>query len=927
MTLPNHKKYKINSLLAAFLIPFVGMLFVMLISQYEPFGKYSMLYSDCYHQYYPFFLAFRQALRSGDSMLYSWTVGMGMDYLGLIAYYLASPLNLLSILVPESFLLEFFSLLVPIKLGFASLFFSIFLKKIFHRNDLSITLFGCFYGLCAWALGYQWNVMWLDTFALLPLVALGTVSLLKEGKFVLYTVTLFLSILSNYYIGFFTCIFVFLIFVCYQICRCKSFKRLLIDLGRIALFSILAIGMTAILELPALAALQTTQSSVNTFPEGFSVNIVGGAEVTAAKSAWNEYKYAKQGGASFGTLLPLWWDAVKTAFPPVMDAMEQVAGNMNGGLTPTFKEGLPNLYCGVGTIIFAFLFLTTRHVKLRDKICCVLLLIFFMVSFIFRQLDYIWHGFHFTNMIPFRFSFLFSFVMLYMAYRAYLLRRRLKLWQVLVSGVLALCILFCYKDGSDTVYFAYNGVFFILYFSALVAATIPFPLSKNATKEEKLVFIRERSSRRCLTGIALLAIMVVELTLNIVNFSTNFPRTYALNYPKGTKYTESMISYMKDREALYDNELFYRAEVTHTQTLNDGALNGYNGLSTFTSSANVKVTEFTKAMGFSAKNTYNRYCYENTSPVANLFLNLKYLIERDGNVTENAYFDEVHHYGDVYLLKNNAYLPLGFLAQSTLGDVAFDTGANAFTFQNVLFTSATGIVDNVWNFTDSDWLSVMPTDVQINSQSASGYCSYTTSYKGGKLVYTYLVEEAGLLCLDLTMNARNSFTVWKNDELLYSESLSLPQTLTASQVEPGDTVQIQVTCKANESSSMTIRAAILDEAVFRAGYDILSASTLDLTEFSNTKVEGIINCNRDGLLYTSIPQNGNNWKVYVDGKLTEPVLVGDAMISVPLDAGIHTVTFRYTNDAFSVGLVVYLICFWAFALIVIFANRPKKQQN
>ena len=53
-----------NALALAFAIPCVGMLFVMLISQYEPFGDYSMLYSDMYHQYYPFFVAFRDALRS-----------------------------------------------------------------------------------------------------------------------------------------------------------------------------------------------------------------------------------------------------------------------------------------------------------------------------------------------------------------------------------------------------------------------------------------------------------------------------------------------------------------------------------------------------------------------------------------------------------------------------------------------------------------------------------------------------------------------------------------------------------------------------------------------------------------------------------------------------------------------------------------------
>ena len=59
-----------------------------------------------YHQYYPFFVEFRRVLRSGGSLVYNWNLGLGVDYLGLIAYYLASPLNLLSVLVPEGMLLE-----------------------------------------------------------------------------------------------------------------------------------------------------------------------------------------------------------------------------------------------------------------------------------------------------------------------------------------------------------------------------------------------------------------------------------------------------------------------------------------------------------------------------------------------------------------------------------------------------------------------------------------------------------------------------------------------------------------------------------------------------------------------------------------------------------------------------------------------------
>ena len=157
MNLPlNNRKW--NTLVLAFAFPFLGMLFVMLVSGYEPFGDSAILYSDMYHQYYPFFVEFRRALLSGESLLHSWSVGLGMDYLGLIAYYLASPLNILCVLVPENWLLEFFSLLTPLRLGLAGLSFAYLLKKIFGKDDVSVPVFASFYGLCSWALGYLWNI-------------------------------------------------------------------------------------------------------------------------------------------------------------------------------------------------------------------------------------------------------------------------------------------------------------------------------------------------------------------------------------------------------------------------------------------------------------------------------------------------------------------------------------------------------------------------------------------------------------------------------------------------------------------------------------------------------------------------------------------------------------------------------------------------
>ena len=888
MRLPRENKSKFNSLTLAFLLPFVGMLFVMLISQYAPFGKYSMLYSDMYHQYYPFFVAFRDALRSGNGLLYSWSVGMGMDYLGLISYYLASPLNLLSVIVPEGWLLSFFSLLVPVKLGLAGLFFAIFLKKTFNQDNLSVSVFGSCYALCAWALGYQWNIMWLDTFALVPLVVLGMVQLVRDRKFVLYTFTLFLAVFSNYYIGFFVCIFILLLFFGYEFCRWRGFKRFFADLCRIAFFSLLAIGMTAILELPAFAALQTTQSSVNQFPEGFKLNI-------ADENTW----------------------------AGLLDAMRQVAGNLGGGTEPTFKEGLPNIYCGVGSLILGILYLMAKDVKLRDKVCAVFALVFFMLSFIIRQLDYIWHGFHFTNMIPYRFSFLYSFVLLYMAYRAWTIRHSFKPWQIFIAAAAAVALFTCSDhvrelgelSGDDfsnaLVFLIYNVVFLLMYAVILIWAQWQKKLPEDA--DERMVMRHQANleRRRESAQSLLITVLVAEMILNLVNFGLYFSGTSISNYPKGTDYTKSVITYMHERE---EDTLFFRAETTHSQTLNDGALNRYNGVSTFTSSANVKVTEFMKNLGYGAKNTYNRYCYEEASPVSDLFLGIKYMIERDGRDRESTYYSPINTFGDTTLLQNNYYLPLGFLAEAELKDVIFTGSGNKFRFQNELIAAASGLEGEVWKLMSD--VNITAEDVTISDQNSSGYCAYEDGMNGATIVYSYTVDTDGFMCVDLNMPKRNNVSLWKNGEQVYSETMSLQQMMAVGDVAVGDVVEVRASCKtSNEKGTITINAAILNEERFRQCYEVLSASTLELTTFENTLVEGNVSCDRDGLLYTSIPQNGN-WSVKVDGEPAEISLVGDAMIGVLLTEGDHEVTFTYHNAAFSLGWKISAVCALLFVILM-----------
>ena len=77
----------------AFVLPFLIMLLNFAIKRFAPFGDQQILVVDLWHQYYPFLVDFQDKIISGQSLLHSWTNGMGGNYLALLSYYVASPTN------------------------------------------------------------------------------------------------------------------------------------------------------------------------------------------------------------------------------------------------------------------------------------------------------------------------------------------------------------------------------------------------------------------------------------------------------------------------------------------------------------------------------------------------------------------------------------------------------------------------------------------------------------------------------------------------------------------------------------------------------------------------------------------------------------------------------------------------------------------
>ncbi len=359
--------------LLSFFIPVLIMIGIFIQRRIFPFGDSSFLRTDMYHQYAPFMNEFMEKLKNGGSLGYSWNIGMGSNFVALYAYYLASPVNWLSVLVPQSLMIEFMTYLIVLKIGLCGLTFCFYLSKHFKTRDLGISFFAVFYALSAYMAAYSWNIMWLDCLVLAPLVLLGLERLVKEDKCLLYCVTLGLSILTNYYISIMMCIFMVLYFIALLAMEPKHhglFKKC-VNFG---IYSLLAGGLAAVLLIPVLFALKLTASGDINMPKTLT---------------------------------------------SYFSCLEMLARHFVNVETETGLDHWPNIYCGVAVLLLFPLYIMNKEIPRREKTVKGILLLVMLLGFSLNIPNFIWHGFHFPNSLPARQSFLYIIVLLTMCYEGY----------------------------------------------------------------------------------------------------------------------------------------------------------------------------------------------------------------------------------------------------------------------------------------------------------------------------------------------------------------------------------------------------------------------------------------------------------------------------------------------------------------------------
>lgn len=868
-------------------------LFVILLVYfcYEiiPFGDRTIYRMDLYHQYGPLFTELYDRLVSGESLIYSWNTGLGSSFLGNFYNYLSSPISLIVLIFGHKNTFEAVAAMIAIKCVLSSMSMANYLKKSQDINSLYGSAFGVLYAFCGYFIAYYWNVMWIDAMYILPFIILGIERIIDTGKTRTYFFALILAIFSNYYIGFMLCIFSCIYFIYYYVCSLDEISKKKKRLPKGELF-------------------------IDKLANSFFFR-------SGVKFAF----------ASLGAALVLLFMLVPLAF--VLQSSSATTGstptesefyfnifdfvsNHLASLEPTIRSSgddvLPNVYCGVLTIILLPLYMFSNKISSTEKAASAVLLAVMYFSFNLNYFNYFWHGLHFPNDLPYRQSFMYSFILIVMAAKVLKNIYEFNKKQILTVGIAIIAYIVLVQQMptnkvlDSTVYISIVFVFLFTIVLGLITS------KKNQ-------------------AFALSVMLVCSVAAESITANTDH---YVANQTK-----ESFAGDYDDFKALQtsidetDDSLFYREETTKNRARMDPSWYDYNGVSIFSSMAYEKVANLQKYIGLYG-NKINSFTYNPQTPVYNSMFSLKYLYDKSDYLVEGEYYTLKDSNSTFTAYENSYMLNIAYPVSKDVLDWDASDIDNPVMAQEELFKASTGI-DGVYERIE-DFEIIYGNILSLDRELVNT----------GSFVMNKISDEFnGSITIELTAKDNRNIYIYVYSRNLDTVSILSPSYSNTMNVldgyildigkhEIGETISIELPLKDDVSyANVDFVAFNVNQEKFVEGYEKLKNGQLEYTNFDDTIIEGTFIAERDEVLFTTIPYDVG-WNVYIDGekvKQEDIVQISDSLLAVKTTRGEHSIKFVYEAKFLTETLVIsglfILLLFIRFILkekkLLIYKNKKE----
>jgi len=851
-----------NIYIITFILSVIVILITFIINEVAPFGGRTLLQVDFFHQYGPMMGELHDRLLSGSNLIYSFSMGMGLPFFRNFLNYMSSPLNIILLFFPKTYLLDSYSIIIGLKSVLASTFMTYYLSKKFNNKELYMILPGIAYGFSAYYQAYYWNLMWIDGMYLLPIIILGIENIVNNKKWKLYTISLAIMLITNYFIGYMICIFSVLYFLIYNIYKLsikgKKIKEIIKNLvDRCFIFacsSLLAGMLAAVFLIPMFTSME-------------SISATGGEIPTSQ-----------------------YYDFL------LVDYLKSHLTGVDVTIFGSDDITHPNISCGILSVACLLIYFINLDIKLKNKIAYFILLGFFIAAFFYAPLDFVLQAFHVPNDLPYRYSFIYSFILCIIMAYAIVNIKKIKFPVIIISYLFLMAILLVVSTeswGNITNNMVYINMIILTLYFLFYTACILLP---NYKKIFYLAFLFIVCMDACVS---------INTNWNITQVKDTFYNNYE------TRINE--LKYIDKSES----ENFYRIETTESLTLNDASWYGYKGMTTFSSMAYESLSHLMNRLGLSG-NDINSYSYSETTPVIDLMFDIKYIL---GLTNDSKRYTKID--SDFVITKFNYTAGLGFATNTKLDEWNYE-GMDPLYIQNDWFTKATG---------HKPFDEAVPISKEtVFNDDYNTIVKY--EYKNtGDQMYFYS-REASFQFVQI-----GSALYYKDDNYdninydlnyTYVEDYHEPRIINiASQDEK---IVIYVCYNYYLGANPIVYTFNQDE--FEKGYNYLNTHKLNITKFKESKIEGNIKAEGNSLVYTSIPYD-DGWHVYVDGEEVNKIKIGDSLLAFYVSDGYHNITMKYKIKYFIPSLLLTLLAiiiliidkFFKEKILNIFKSKKKKQTN
>ncbi len=351
---------KVSLMLAAATV--AGFCLMLHHSGMYPFGPDSIMRIDLDTQYADFIQFFARS--SLAEKLYSFKKGFGGPTLGFISYYAISPFNLIALLFSGENLETAVFVILAAKFIFMAQAMYFYLCS--HYDNLyANATFGLAYAFFPVFARWYYHIIWLDCFALLPLLVLGTEQVIHHNKKGLFVGIYLYSLIANYYITVMSSMFILLYFVYYTVAVMEyDIQTTVRKAFSMAYCALMGIMLAAPVLLPSF--IQLTDGKL--------------ADATITSN---------HGGVMF---------------EPVY-----LISSLFEGM---YIYNVPQIFGGVCSVFLLVAFFTNKKITLRQRGGMAVFFAFMVYSLYSGTLHYVWHGFSNPIAFSFRHNYLVAFLVL-----------------------------------------------------------------------------------------------------------------------------------------------------------------------------------------------------------------------------------------------------------------------------------------------------------------------------------------------------------------------------------------------------------------------------------------------------------------------------------------------------------------------------------